>query len=68
MLPYLAQLNIGKYAQSVYFSHQAMLKASLNRRPPAGVQAAVHSGQQGYYFACDNTKGSCGFWRWDDEA
>lgn len=45
--------------------NQAVLKASLNRRPPAGSHTA---GQQGYYFACDNTKGSCGFWRWDDEA
>ncbi|BDA47843.1 probable DNA oxidative demethylase ALKBH2 [Coccomyxa sp. Obi] len=46
--------------------NQAVLKASLNRRPPAGNNAGIRDGQHAYYFACDNTKGSCGFWRWDD--
>lgn len=45
--------------------NQAVLKAFLNKRQLAG-----HHGDksQAYYFACDNTKGSCGFWRWDDES
>jgi hypothetical protein len=40
--------------------NQAVLKASLNRQRPGGRHA--------YYFACDNTKGSCGFWQWDLES
>ena len=41
--------------------HRAMLKASLTRRP----KQAPAGGRHAYYYACDNTKGSCGFWQWE---